>query len=95
VDSTLATTNAQISQAFKKIDENTEGIAVAVAMGGLSLPDTKVFAISTNMGFYDGKQALAVQGAIRLNKALALTGGVGMGLEGGEMGGRVGMMAAW
>jgi hypothetical protein len=95
VDQSLSVTTAQISQAFKKIDENTEGIAVAIAMGGLVLPDTKAFAISVNVGFYDGKQAIATQAAIRLGKTFALTGGVGIGLDGGEMGQRVGIMAAW
>lgn len=65
VDQSLSVTTAQISQAFKKIDENTEGIAVAIAMGGLVLPDTKAFALSANVGFYDGKQAIAAQAAIR------------------------------
>jgi len=87
--------SGQVNRAFKEIDENTEGIAVAIAMGGLSLPDTKAFALSANMGFYDGKQAVAAQGAIRLDKTFALTGGVGIGLEGGELGGRAGIMAAW
>lgn len=47
------------------------------------------------MGFYDDKQALSAQAAMRLNKAFALTGGVGVGLNEGRVGGRVGLMAAW
>lgn len=89
--------SSQISQAFKKIDENTEGIAIAMAMGGLTLPQSKTFAISANMGMYDEKQAFAVQAAMRLNETFALTGGVGVGvgLDGGKVGARVGIMAAW
>ena len=41
----LTTSNAalssRINEAFRKIDENSEGIAVAMAMGGLTLPVTK------------------------------------------------------
>jgi hypothetical protein len=99
VDSYLAdqygAVNAQISQAFKKIDENTEGIAVAMAMGGVALPDGKAFSLGANMGFYDGKQAVAAQAALRLDNSVALTGGIGFGLDDGKMGGRVGVMAAW
>ncbi|MGH6801780.1 MAG: YadA-like family protein, partial [Methyloceanibacter sp.] len=87
--------NGRVNQAFKEIDENTEGIAVAMAMGGLALPDGKAFALSANMGFYDDKQALAAQGAMRLNRTFALTGGVGVGFDEGKVGGRVGVMAAW
>jgi hypothetical protein len=87
--------SGQVNHAFQKIDENTEGIAVAMAMGGLTLPDSKAFALSANMGFYDDKQALAAQAAIRLNSTFALTGGVGLGFDQGKVGGRVGVMAAW
>ncbi|HXG78865.1 MAG TPA: hypothetical protein VNJ31_05975 [Methyloceanibacter sp.] len=87
--------NNRINQAFQRIDENTEGIAVAMAMGGIALPNTKAFAISANLGFYDGKQAIGTQAAVRVNDTFALTGGFGAGLEEGKVGGRVGFMAAW
>jgi trimeric autotransporter adhesin len=95
VDQMVGETSSQITQAFRKIDQNSEGIAVAMAMGGLSLPDNKAFSIATNVGFYDGKQAIAAEGAVRINRTFALTGGVGMGVGAGQVGGRVGVMAAW
>ena len=78
--------NNRINDAFRKIDGNTEGIAVAMAMGGLALPDSKAFAMSANVGFYDGKQALSTQAAMRLNNTFALTGGVGVGFGEGKSG---------
>ena len=66
-----------------------------MAMGGLSLPDTKAFALSANMGFYDGKQAIAAQGAMRLSTGVALTGSFGVGLDDNKVGGRIGVMSAW
>ena len=78
--SEFATLNDRVNEAFKKIDGNTEGIAVAMAMSGLALPDSKAFAMSATMGFYDDKQALSAQAAMRLNRTFALTGGVGVGL---------------
>lgn len=64
-------------------------------MGGLTMPAGKVFAISANMGFYDDKQAFAAQTAIRLNDVLTFNGGVGVGVDGGPIGGRFGLLAAW
>ena len=80
---------------FKEIDQNTEGIAVAMAMGGLSLPQGKTFAIGANLGFFQDKQAAAAQLALRLDENLTFNGGIGLGLETNEVGGRVGVMGAW
>ena len=93
---------SDLNRAFKKIDENTQGIAIAMAMGGLSLPAGKTFAVAANFGFYDDKQALAVQSALKLGETLTLNGGFGAGLNGvngfsdaTKFGGRVGLTAAW
>jgi hypothetical protein len=86
---------ARINAAFRQIDRNTEGVAIALAMAGLALPDTKVFAISGGMGFFDNKQAFAAQTALRINDVLVLNGGVGLGMESNQVGGRFGVMAAW
>jgi hypothetical protein len=84
-----------LNEAFQKIDAHTEGIAVAMSMGGLTLPTNKKLAIATNVGFYQDKQAVSAQGAYRLSDSWALSGGVGFGVNEGEIGGRVGIMAAW
>jgi hypothetical protein len=95
VDGMNAITNDRINQAFRQIDENTEGIAVAIAMGGLTLPQGKDFALGANVGFYDDKQAAAAQAAIRLNEVVSFNAGVGVGFDNNKVGGRVGFMAAW
>ena len=95
VDSGLAAANMRINNAFKKIDENTEGVAVAIAMGGIAIPQGKDFAVSANMGFYDSRQAFAAQSAIRLDETFTLNGGVGIGLNNNKVGGRIGVTAAW
>jgi hypothetical protein len=87
--------NGRINEAFKRIDQNTQGIAIAIAMGGLTIPTNKTFAIGANIGFYDGKQAAAASAAIRLDDTLTLTGGLGLGFDGGPVGGRLGIMAAF
>jgi hypothetical protein len=88
----LGTVQAGLNDAFKKIDENTQGIAIAMAMGGLSLPSGKNFAVGADLGFYQDKQAAAAQFAARVNDAISL----GTGLNGGgQVGGRVGISAAF
>lgn len=66
-----------------------------MAMGGLALPQGKDFALSANLGFFDDRQAVAAQAAIRLNEILYFNGGAGVGLSDNKVGGRVGVMAAW
>ena len=64
-------------------------------MGGMVLPAGKSFAIGGNMGFYDDKQAFAAQAALRVDDVLTLSGGVGLGMDYKNVGGRVGFVAAW
>ena len=87
--------DAALRDANSRIDQNTEGVAVAIALGGIVLPQGKTFALGANLGFYDDKQAIAAQGALRLGDALTLNGGVGVGFENNKVGGRVGFLAAW
>jgi hypothetical protein len=87
--------DSQFNSAFKEIDETKEGIAVAIALGGIALPQGKNFAIAGNVGFYDSKEAFAAQTAIRLDQTFTLNGGVGVGFDDSKVGGRVGIMAAW
>jgi hypothetical protein len=85
----------KINDAFNKIDENSEGIAVAIALGGIMVPEGKTLAIAGNVGFYDDEQAAAAQAALRLNEVLSLNAGIGVGFDSGQVGGRVGFIAAW
>jgi hypothetical protein len=88
--------DAGLAKAFKEIDRNTQGIAIAMAMSGLTLPDGKNFALGANMGFFDDKQAIAIQAAIRVSPNVTITGGFGTGVQDmNTTGGRVGVQAAW
>ena len=93
--SQIAALQQDVNTAFRRIDQASEGVAIALAMGGLALPTGKNVALSANLGFYDGKQAFATQGALRLNDTYALSGGLGIGLDSGRVGGRIGLQAAW
>ena len=52
---------ARINSAFREIDKNTEGIAIALAMGGIALPQGKDFALSANFGIL--RHQASVRGA--------------------------------
>src|SRR5206468_3522631 len=83
--------NSGLNQAFKKIDQNSQGIAIAMAMSGLSLSANKNAVIGGNVGFYNGKRAAAFQGAIRIDQDVTLNGGIGFGFQDkSQVGGRVG-----
>ena len=85
-----------LAAAFKEIDRNTQGIAIAMAMSGLVMPEGKNFALGANLGFFDNKQAIAIQGAIRLTPYVMVNGGLGFGLDDAStVGGRVGAQVAW
>ncbi len=87
--------NAQSARIDKAFAEIAEGIAVAMAMGGISLPQGKNFAIGANIGFFQDKRAAAAQTLIRLSETLTFNGGIGVGLSSNQLGGRAGLMAAW
>ena len=90
---------SSLNKAFRKIDENSQGIAIALAMGGISVPDSKNFSITAGYGNFDGTSAFASQMAVRLDQSMILTGGVGVGLAEGDasskVGGRVGVQVSW
>lgn len=95
VDAALSATGARIDQAFRDNENNTEGIAIAIALGGIALPHDKTFAIAGNIGFYDDKQAIAAQAAVRLDGITTFNAGIGVGFDNTKVGGRVGLSAAW
>jgi hypothetical protein len=71
------------------------GIAVAVAMGGTSIPADKTYAVSTNYGTYRGESGFAGGLAVRVADYATLNGSIGIGVGHGDVGGRIGAMIAW
>ncbi|MEM9029071.1 MAG: hypothetical protein AAGC70_11945 [Pseudomonadota bacterium] len=87
--------DSEVNKALKEIDENREGIAVAMAMSGLVLPAGRDYAVAVNWGHWDGKSALAGQTALKLNNTFTFIGAVGVGTDSGKAGGRLGFVASW
>jgi hypothetical protein len=77
--------------------ENTEGVAMAMAMagGGAILPSDKSYSVSANVGFFENQSAMAFGGVARLVNDVFVNGGVGVGTTEGTVGGRVGAAYAW
>jgi hypothetical protein len=69
---------------------------MAMALGGVYLPEHQRFALHADVGFYNGAQAIAVQGIVRLNQTFTANGGVAYDATGRNgVGGRVGLSAGW
>jgi hypothetical protein len=94
--SDLTNIRKDVNRAFKQIDENTQGIAIAIAMtGALTLPVNHNFGISANWGNYEGKNAFSSTAAFRLSEHLIASGALGVGLDTGSVGTRVGVQMTW
>lgn len=89
-------TNVLEQQMSKLSDRVASGTATAIAMSGLVfLPDMK-FNLAANVGTYDGAHAVSVQVGYRLNRNMAVTGGIAGGVNrGGKVGGRAGFVIGW
>jgi type 1 fimbria pilin len=81
----------------EKINENTEGVALALSMagGGSSLQPGETFAVSADIGTFGGKQAMSFSGAYRLAPNLAISAGGGIGIDSGTFGARAGIRYGW
>ena len=88
--------NSQINQLNQDVKRLDGGVAMAMALGGVYLPEHQRFAVHTDLGFYNGSQAIGVQGIARINQTFTVNGGVAADLSGnGGVGGRIGFSAGW
>ncbi len=86
----------------RRIDENTSGVAIALALQNPDLVGNESFGISMNYGAFEDSSALgiAVMGVIGRDvfgpgDRLALSGGLGFGLDEDTLGGRIGAQLTW
>jgi len=86
---------SQINNANQRIDKVNGGVAMAMAMGGGSLPDNKKFALGVNYGTFAGQNAFALSSALRLNANVVASGALGFGVDQNQIGGRAGLQFAW
>lgn len=89
-------------ETFRRIDENQEGVAVAIALSDPDLFGGQKFAIKANGGFFEGWGAFGVtaKGLLKENvfgggEMLTVSGGFGYGVQEQTVGGRVSIQLGW
>jgi hypothetical protein len=90
----LSTQLGSLATEVARLDDRmASSTATAIALGGMTfLPDMN-FNLAVSAGFYDGAQAVAANIGVRVSPSVAITAGVGGGLNRrGKAGGRVGIV---
>ena len=72
-----------------------EGVAIDLAMPGTVVDQGKHFGVSGHVGTFDGKSAVGLGGALRLNDNVTFDAGAGVGLDDGTVGARAGFNVSW
>lgn len=72
-----------------------EGVAIDLAMPGTVVDQGKHFGVSGHVGTFDGKSAVGLGGALRLNDNVTFDAGAGVGLDYGTVGARAGFNVSW
>lgn len=81
---------------YRRVDEVTEGVAMAMAISGTLLPrEHETFRVSGNWGNFEGFNALAFGAGVNLGDGVVMTAGVGYGLAEKTIGGRAGLSFGW
>lgn len=85
-----------IQKNAKDIDKNSEGVAMAMALANSpNLEDYEDFAITLNVGTFEGENAMSFGLMGRINKNITIQGGLGVGLNQGTVGGAGGVKIGW
>jgi len=85
----------QINQGQKAIEGNVEGIAMAFALNTPYVPADKKYALNVNFGAFKHKTAFASSFGVRVSPNTQFDAGMTVGLDSGEVGGRVGLSFSW
>lgn len=94
--------NSDLSRAFDEIDENREGVAMAIALESPVLVGAESVGFKANFGAFEGETAfgLSAVGVLHRNvigsgERLNIDAGVGFGFDHGTVGGRAGLQLTW
>jgi hypothetical protein len=89
--------SSNINANSRNINENREGVAMAMAIAGAVpyLTQSETFALSGSLGTFDGENAMAFGGRLRLNNKWSVAGGLGMDIDGNNYGGTVSARIGW
>ena len=93
--SVLSDIGSDLRDTMDRTRTNRDGVAMAMALDTPYVPDTKQFAMSGGIGFFEGSQALAVSGAYRIDGNTQVDAGFAYGFDSESLGGRVGVTYSW
>lgn len=85
----------RVDQAFEAIDDANEGAAVMTALPVPYIEKGHNFALAGNFAQFESNGAFGLGGAFRVNEHLTFNGGVAVGAEQSNVGGRVGFNLSW
>ena len=96
---TLAVGQTTLARRVQELEDRFnnafEGSAIGMAMPTPVMERDHNFAIAGNWAQFNGANALAIAGAVRVNNNLSFSGGVGLGLTQGNVGTKVGFNLSW
>lgn len=96
INNQLNNFNTQISQLGGQTELALAGVAMAFAMAGTpALGADENFALSVNLGHYEGHTATSLGAALRLTESVQITGSAAYSDTQDSLGGRVGMRFGW
>ncbi len=77
-------------QTRRDLRKANEGVAMALALDTPALPSDAKFGISGGIGYYQDRTAVTTAFSARINERATFSGGIGVGLDSGEVGARGG-----
>jgi hypothetical protein len=96
VDSLEEAVDEQWRVTSESLDRQADGIAMSLALGGAQvLQADQRFAISANLGHFDGANAAGFGAIGRLSDKVSFNVGAGVGFRTGVVAGRAGVSMAW
>ena len=95
LQSQVSGVQGRVESLEKKSDNLTKGIAASMAMPSLSIPNGRKAAFGMDVSTYDGKQGVGASAAVALDKTWSVQGSIGGTFQGGDVGARAGVRAAW
>ena len=91
----VATLYDQNRRQDRRIDKANEGVAMALAMESPNIPAGSTFAVSGGIGGFQGRHALATAISAAVGQKATVSGGLGYGINSGEIGYRAGFQVAF
>lgn len=91
----MGTLSDRIRSQGARIEDNKEGIAMAMALDAPYVPADRTFAVSAGLGSFEGSQALAASMGFRFDANTQFDAGITYSMDRDQVGGRIGVTYAW